>query len=383
MHILYLSAPGGGHETNVRVLAPWLIKAGHQVSILYLHPASEQSANGQEQDGISIHYATYGNWHYYFNRATFGVTGLSLLMRSFEAARALTRKVREIHEKCPLDLVEFPEVVLPAQTLAVPYVVRLHSQAWMWRKRCNESRPMSDSIETRLEGATLRRASAITAPSQAVAEDVRRECGLDDRPIHIIPYPVNTDEFKPVSRDCSRKSVLFVGRIEKRKGADVLLRAVPRVLAKHPDCEFLFVGQVSDELIEMVKNAPEGVRFLSFKRRHELVELYQQAGIAVAPSLWDNSPNVVYEAMACGTAVIATRVGGIPELVDDQLTGLLVQPGDEFALADALIAVLDDPARREQMGQRGHEKALARYATSSVASETLNLYRRVLAARQA
>jgi glycosyltransferase involved in cell wall biosynthesis len=378
MHILYLSEPGGGHETNVRVLAPALIDAGHQVSILYLHPSSVQHTNGHGQNGISVYHATYGDWHYYFNRATLGVTGLSLTLRSLEAARALAGKIREIHSRLPIDLVELPEVALPTQTLPVPYVVRLHSQAWMWRKQCGESISLSDSIEVRFEGSTLGRAAAITAPSRTVAEEIRSVCRLDGRPIQIIPYPVNTDEFKPATRELSRKLVLFVGRVEKRKGADVLLRTIPSVLAKHPACEFLFVGQISNDLIQQVESAPANANFLTFKPRHELVELYQQASVCVVPSHWDNSPNVVYEAMACGTPVIATRVGGIPELVNEGATGLLVPPRDEHALADAINDLLDDSGRREQMGSRGRDRSVAEWSVEKIAAQTLDLYKRVL-----
>src|SRR5260370_34143483 len=102
MHILYLSAAGGGHETNVRVLAPALIEAGHKVSILYLHPASEQHTNGDGQNGIAVYHANYGDWHYYLNRGTLGATGLPLLVQSFEESSALARKVLRIHERCPL-----------------------------------------------------------------------------------------------------------------------------------------------------------------------------------------------------------------------------------------------------------------------------------------
>jgi glycosyltransferase involved in cell wall biosynthesis len=378
MHILYLSAAGGGHETSVRVLAPALVDEGHQVSILYLHPASEARANGPEQNGVSIYHATYGDWHYRFNRATFGATSFSLTLRSFEAARALVGKVREIHSHHPIDLVELPEVVLPTTALPVPYVVRLHSQAWMWRTKCGEPRAQSDAIEMLMEGKTLRGASAITAPSQTVAEEIRAMCRLDERPIQIISYPIDTDEFKPAPKDGSRKSVLFVGRVEKRKGADVLLRAIPLVLRSHPDCEFLFVGQVSDELSDLVSQAPTATRFLSFKPRHELVELYQQASVCVVPSLWDNSPNVVYEAMSCGTPVIATRVGGIPELVDEGGTGLLVPPRDERALAEAISRLLDNTTECERMGNAGRHKALADWPVKKIATETLDLYSRVL-----
>jgi glycosyltransferase involved in cell wall biosynthesis len=378
MHILYLSAPGGGHETNIRVLAPALINEGHQVSILYLHPASEGHANGREQNSISVYHATYGDWHYRFNRATLGATGLSLVLRSLEAARALKDKIGEIHQRTPLDVVELPEVVLPRNGFPVPYVVRLHSSAWMCRRVFEETSPWTDSIEANLEARTLRRAATVTSPSNFVASYIRDQCRLPNQPIQIIPYPVDTKEFKPAPKDALRKSVLFVGRVEKRKGADVLLRAIPLVLGKHPDCKFLFVGQISDELTQQVEAAPTDAQFLSFKPRHELVELYQQASVCVVPSLWDNSPNVVYEAMSCGTPVVATRVGGIPELVDEGGTGLLVPPRDERALAEAISRLLDNTTECERMGNAGRHKALADWPVKKIATETLDLYSRVL-----
>jgi len=378
MHILYLSAAGGGHETNVRVLAPALIEAGHHVSILYLHPASEQHTNGDGQNGISVYHATYGDWHYYFNRMTLGVTALPSLLRSLEAARALREKVCAIHQRHPLDLVELPEVALPKNGFPVPYVVRLHSSAWMCRRVFDEPSPWTDSIEARLEGRTLRHAATITSPSDFVASYIQSQCRLPGTSIQIIPYPVDTDQFKPAPKDGSRKSVLFVGRVEKRKGADVLLRALPRVIEKHPDCEFLFVGQVSDELTELVKAAPPAARFLSFKPRQELVALYQQASVCAVPSLWDNSPNVVYEAMACGTPVVASRVGGIPELVDEGATGLLVPPRDERALAEAINKLLDESGERERMGTGARHRALADWPVEKIATQTLDLYHRIL-----
>ncbi len=380
MHILYLSSPGGGLETNVRVLAPALIKAGHQVSILYLDSSSQLPRNGQVCDGISIHHATYGNWHYYFDRATFGATGLSLVVRSFEAARALVRKVREIHGRRPIDLIEIPEVALPGQKLPGPYIVRLHSSAWMWRRMCEEPSPRSDSIEASFERKTLRRAAAITSPSHFVANYIQSVCRVNAPPIEIIPYPIDVDQFRPAAKDYARKSVLFVGRVEKRKGADILLRAVPKVLANRPRCEFLFVGQINEELRDLVKQAPAAVRFLTSKPRHELVELYQQASVVVVPSRWDNSPNVIYEAMACGTPVIATKVGGIPELVGDGRTGRLVPARVEHALAGAIIELLDDKNARARMGRRSREKAVALWQQEKVAARTIDLYEKVLRA---
>jgi glycosyltransferase involved in cell wall biosynthesis len=377
MHVLYLSFPGGGLETNVRVLAPALREAGHQVSILYLDAAARANGKGPKLEEFPTYYAAVGNWHYYLHRATFGLGSLPLTVRSFETERALVKAVRSIHQRHGVDLIEIPEITVPFHDLPAPFVVRLHSSAWMWRRMCREPSSWADSIEASLEGTTLRRAAAVTSPSQYVAEYIKKTCRLNGRVVEIIPYAIDTNQFKPARKDHSRRLVLFVGRVEKRKGADVLLRAVPRVLAKYPECEFLFVGQVSEELAEQVNAASVGVRFLDFKPRHELVELYQQASVVVVPSLWDNSPNVVYEAMACGTPVIATRVGGIPELVDDGVTGLLVQPRHEHELADAIIALLGDEDARERMGRCGREKAVSSWRLKKIASQTVGLYQQV------
>jgi glycosyltransferase involved in cell wall biosynthesis len=381
MNLLYLSAPGGGLDTNVRVLAPALVRAGHRVSILYIHFPGETIPNAADGiEGCRVYHAAVGDWHYYARRATFGRSSLPLVVRAFEHARTLGRMVTDIYQREGLDLVELPEVITtPKWMNDIPYVMRLHSSAWMCRQMYGEASLLSDSIEARLEGYTLRRAIGISSPSEFVADYIRPMCNLGKQPIEIIPYPIDTAQFAPNTERAKPPLILFVGRVEKRKGADVLMRAIPLVRAKHPDCKFAFAGRVSDDLQEQVATMPACVQFLGVQPREELVQWYQRASVFVAPSLWDNSPNTVYEAMACGAPVVASRVGGIPELVDDGTTGLLVPPDDAKALADAILALLDDPARRAQMGQRAREKAVVEYGVEKVAARTLEFYGRVLA----
>ncbi len=378
MHILYLSAPGGGLDTNVRVLAPAMIRAGHRVSVLYIHFPGESVPPTESSNGYPVYHAVMGDWHYYAHRATFGIGGLALIVRSLEHARALSRAIADIHAREPIDLIETPEAfVMPRWVKDIPYVMRLHSSAWMCRRMFTEPTPFSDSIEARLEGYALRRAVGVSSPSQFIAEYIRQTCRVA-KPIEIIPYPIDAAQFAP-GKSATPPIILFVGRVEKRKGADTLMRAIPLVRAKHPDCEFAFAGRVSDELQEQVATMLPRVQFLGVQPREELVQWYQRASIFVAPSLWDNSPNTIYEATACGTPVVASRVGGIPELVDDGVTGLLVPPGDANALADAIIALLGDAARRERMGRRGREKAVAEYSVEKIMARTLAFYERVLA----
>ena len=378
MRLLYLSAPGGGLDTNVRVLGPGLVRFGHHVSILYIHYPGEALSNPvNEIDGCRVYHATIGNWHYYLHRATLKLTDLPRLVRAFEYTLALARTIEAIHKRDGFDLVELPEVFITRNFLGrVPYVIRLHSSAWTWRRMLQEPSGLSDLIEIWMERHTLCRANGISSPSVRLAEYICAECGVGSRQIHIIPYPVDVSLFAPTRERAPL--VLFVGRVEKRKGAHVLMRAIPKIWMQHPECEFVFIGSICDDVKAEAAVMSPRVRFLGPREHAELVRWYQQASVFVAPSLWDNSPNTIYEAMACGTTVVASCVGGVPELVDDGVTGLLVPPGDSAALAEAILALLDDPALRERMGQHAREKAVAEYSVDKILAKTLDFYQRAL-----
>src|SRR5581483_7289166 len=393
MHILYHSVPGGGLETNVRVLAPALVQAGHRVSILYFDSNVKQLESKSEA-GIVEYRAPHGQWHYYFHRATFGIGGLGRLARAWEFGLDLTRALHSIHARERLDLVELPESFLPTRHLPVPFVMRLHSSAWMCRVMFQEPIPRTDALEIRMEAQMLASAAAITAPSRAVADYIARACRVT-RPIHIIPYPVDTEQFKPCEEISAMKRVepnltshvarndkpmvLFVGRIEKRKGADTLLRAIPDIVSRFPDAQFLFAGKLSDELAALAATMPPQVKFLGVKPRAELVSLYQQASVVVVPSQWDNSPNVIYEAMACGAPVVATRVGGIPELVEEGVNGRLVPPNDSAALVDTLCELLGDERSRRAISMQNRRRAEEHYQINRILDTSLALYVSVVA----
>lgn len=378
MKLLYLSSPGGGLETNVRVLAPALVEAGHQVHILYIHFPGENLATPTETwRGCQVHHIRLGDWHYYAARATLGLSSLPSLLRAWEYGRALGAFVRALHQRVGLDLAEIPEGFVPKGSFGpVPYLVRLHSSAWMCRILFGDRIPFADRFERQMEAQTLARARGLSSPSAFVADYVRAACNVR-QPIHIIPYPIDTAQFRPGPK-APQPLVLFVGRVEKRKGADTLLQALPQVLAQCPDCEFVFVGRLCDDTAELVKAAPPPAKFLGPRPREEVLQWLQRAWAFAAPSVWDNSPNTVYEALACGTAVVATRVGGIPELVEDGATGLLVAPGDSSALAATLLGALKHSAQRGQFEQAGRAKAQAQFALPVILAQTLNLYAHLL-----
>jgi alpha-maltose-1-phosphate synthase len=181
-----------------------------------------------------------------------------------------------------------------------------------------------------------------------------------------------TDVLEKHGVDPDRPYVIFVGRITRQKGVSVLLRAAS---AMEPEAQLVLCAGAADTpelaaevegLVGMLQATRSGVLWIP-----EMLpkpEVYEPLGI------------VNLEAMACGTAVVGSRVGGIPEVVDDGVTGLLAPPNDPASLADAMNALLHDPMRAAEMGSAGRERAVAEFSWDAVAAQTAALYAELTAA---
>jgi glycosyltransferase involved in cell wall biosynthesis len=182
-----------------------------------------------------------------------------------------------------------------------------------------------------------------------------------------------------------------VGRLERRKGVEVLMEALPAVLGAVPETRVRLIGRdhrsgpggawMSGHLRELLREAgvPEqAVEFGGPVERTVLPETYRAAGICVVPSLYENFPYTCLEAMAAGCAVVASAVGGIPEIITDQVEGLLVPPGDPGSLASAILRLLRDPALRTQLGRQARAAVHRRFSRGVVCRQTADLYRSLL-----
>jgi len=123
------------------------------------------------------------------------------------------------------------------------------------------------------------------------------------------------------------------------------------------------------------------VQFVGSISQDRLYEEMSRCSILCLPSLAESAPMVIAQAMAAGKPVVATRVGGVPDMVEDGVTGLLCDPGNSEQLADGLVALLKDPELRRRMGQQAHQLAEKRYRANRVAQATLEAYRSVLGRR--
>ncbi|SDX78818.1 glycogen synthase (ADP-glucose) [Modestobacter sp. DSM 44400] len=247
-------------------------------------------------------------------------------------------------------------------------------------------------------------ADAVIAVSRGMRSDVLEVYpGLDPAKVFVVGNGVDAKAYRPVQApdvvsslgvDPDRPYALFVGRITRQKGLLHLLAAAEQL---PPEAGLVLCAgaadtpaerkQVADAVAELQTRRSGVVWIEAMLPREQLVPLITGATVFVVPSVYEPLGIVNLEAAACGTAVVASDVGGIPEVVDDGRTGLLVHydAGNPTAFAAGLAArmaeLLADPARAQAMGEAGRERVLAEFGWPAIASQTLQVYETVLAAR--
>jgi glycosyltransferase involved in cell wall biosynthesis len=231
---------------------------------------------------------------------------------------------------------------------------------------------------------SLNRADAVIAVSKTSAAALRDVAGIDC-PIYVVPPVVAASEdFVHPSRDSNGpRTITCIARLSPEKGLRDLLLAAASVLQQRKDVEFLVAGSGPDmaSLVDEARRLGiEGrVRFMGAFRHDELPAIMARTDVFVLPSLTEGMPFAVVEAMAFGRPVVATNVGGIPELVSHGETGLLVPPRDPDQLSAALLALLDDPHLRQRMGEAARRRILSGpFSVEAFTEAHLAIYRGLL-----
>ena len=228
--------------------------------------------------------------------------------------------------------------------------------------------------------AVLRRAfrasARILCNSREMASYAERCYGAPAGRTSVVLNGVDVDRFDLGRRAHEGLLVGTIGRIERQKNLDTFLDAAATVHAARPDARFVIVGEGSLRAHfrgEVTRRGLDGVVSLPGTRA-DVPEFLAGLDQFWLTSDWEGTPNVVLEAMAAGVAVIATRVGGTPEVVEDNDTGVLVQPGDAAAVAAASLGLAGDREASEAMGQRARTAARSRFSIPAMVSATTALY---------
>jgi glycosyltransferase involved in cell wall biosynthesis len=240
---------------------------------------------------------------------------------------------------------------------------------------------------------TLGRTVVMTGCSAELVDRVAA-LGLAGDRCHVIPYGVDVETFHPgddgragwrarLGIAASAAVVLAVGRMATKKGFQVLLPELRRLLERHPSCHVILAGggDRMEEFRRAVAGLAARVHFPGVVYREGLPGLYRAADVFVMPAVHDGSgnvdglPNVILEAMASGLPVVASGISGIPLVVEDGSTGLLVPEGDGAALFNALDRLLQRSSEAKAMGAAGRRRAVAELSWDVIADRYRESYR--------
>ncbi len=320
--------------------------------------------------------------------------GLAASYSVCDAVRALDKEVQ-------LDVVEFPNWEAPGLVYTKlpnrrPVVVRAHTPFFetLAIDKAGQKVSWPDRVVCWEEKAACLGADVLVASTRFHADMIERTYGLRSGTIRILPLGIDLTGLDQTSavREPGPLRVLYVSRLEKRKGTQVLLDAIPRLLASHPGTEFVLVGSDRRHAEGGVTHAEyfrakypqcvEQVKFLGVVPGGELAEWYKRSDLFVVPSLYESFGLIYIEAMAARLAVVGGRGGGIPEVVADGETGLLVEPNDVEDLVKRVEQLLRDDALRSAMAAAGRTRAEQRFSRELMAQNTEAVYTEAIQKRR-
>lgn len=211
--------------------------------------------------------------------------------------------------------------------------------------------------------------------------------GIKNENVDTVYNAINLEDFEitPDQKEKSRDmiNILYVGRFDTGKGIEYLIEAIPYINENHDNCIFTLVGDgpIKPQMEKLARKigVSKHIIFKGFVPHGEINRYYQQSDIVVVPSTWHEPfGRTLIEAMACGKPVIATRVGGISEVIKQDENGLLVRPADSEDLANVLARLISNEEIRIKLGKCGREEVKEKYDINVIAGETIKTYQKVL-----
>lgn len=317
---------------------------------------------------------------------------------TFDLSVPIADTVNEIHRRTPIDVIEMEEswgwAGGVARRTGIPVVVKLHGPAFMSLVEEELHTPLA-ARKILAEGRALHRLPVITSPAKRTLEDTVAHYQMAPHYARHVVNPLLLPDGTPLwtLAGCDIKAILFVGRFDKRKGGDIVLRAFAQLLAADPALKLIFVGPDAgipedggrrvffEEMKAMLfpGAAAAQITYLGKRTPAEIYRLRPSALVTVIASRWENQSYTALEAMLQGCPVVSSESGGQGEIIDDGRSGLLAVAGDVESLADRLDTLLADPEAAARMGAQARRYVLEQHAPALVVRQSLEAYAEAIA----
>jgi glycogen(starch) synthase len=397
--VCYLSQqypPGvvGGIGRLTYDIACGLAARGHNIHVLTRSSTGRNTVDFE--DGVWVHRLALDQ------EEPGAPEGVVVPREAWQCSARLLRELRRINAMHAIDIVEGP--IWDVEGLAAvvdnrfPVITNLETPMKMVVETNPELVDRSPAGQQRYqdyyaaETQLMQQSTALRAISHAIVGTMSKYYGVEFPPEKLRVFPLGMED-RSIGKKPAKKGrfidVLFAGRFEGRKGIDVLLQVIPALCEKFPQARFILVGEdrkrtngtsLSEDFQAQYARAPfrDRVLFPGAVSDSELENYLAQCDIFVSPSRYESFGLVFLEAMMFGKPAVGCRIGGMQEVIDDGVTGLLAEAGDPASLQTALETLLSDAGKRESMGKAGRERYLQNYTREIFVLRTLDFYRDVL-----
>lgn len=366
VHVAEWNAESGGGFTAASNLVKSLLKINKELEI-HIVSFSDKNAVVTE-NGYTLHliklelFPTSQYWH---------------------LPKILNAKILEINPDLIHSHFTYPPYSFITQ-LKIPVIITVHG---LNSVRVKGSYPKSDYLNLRFilypyfEKKALQRAAKIINVSHWTKEKSDSIIGENSKTVYI-PNGLVYEKYHNIkSKDINHPSLFFAGRLVRLKNVDILIKALSIVKETNPDVHLYIAGSGPQDqklrYLSIKLNLNNNITFLNFISEDEMLKMYASADIFVLPSKFENCPMVLLEALAVGTPIVASNVGGIPQILDNGKYGILTKPGDIEDLAQKIIALIKNNSLRNELRENGKQR-VKEYSWDDIASKTIELYSSIL-----
>ncbi len=381
----------GGIGTYAYEAARMLALAGHEVEVF--------AAGGVGEEPV----AEFGVWVHRFD-----------VKNRQELSKAVVPVFAKRHREKPFDVLESPEIGaegagIKAAFPDLPLVVKLHTPSYLvgkvgyeqptliehlrftlgglrrgrWAKRSSPSY----NVELDPECLFTRSADEIAAPSRAIGGVLTHDWHLNSSKVSTFAYPFSPEpSLLALPLPSQGKVIGFLGRLEARKGVVELARAIPDILKRIPELRFRFLGpswpfkqgDMESWIKHHCRNVLDRLEFVGAVGKEQLAAEFQKCDIMILPSRWENFPFACWETMASGRAVIGSASGGMADVIEPGVNGLLVEANSTKSIVKAILSLANDPEKVAQMGEAGRKRILHLLAPERILSLQIASYKRAI-----